>query len=125
VASDCAPDHLLIAALAVVAALFGLAFKAALYRTEDVCGRLWRGRPEWARPAGGGAVLGPLLLAIPQLYGVGYPVMDKAIARQLRAVVPDPARRRQDPTSRTICSAPPPLTPDQSLAARKEEINHP
>ena len=37
---------------------------------------MWRGRPEWARPAVGGIVLGVLLLALPQMYGVGYPVMD-------------------------------------------------
>ena len=73
-------DYLLIALLAVIAALFGLAFKAVLYKTEDVCDRLWKGRPEWARPAVGGVLLGLLLLAIPQLYGVGYPVMDKATA---------------------------------------------
>jgi CIC family chloride channel protein len=45
-----------------------------LYKTEDLCDRLWGSRPEWARPAAGGIVLGLLLLAIPQLYGVGYPV---------------------------------------------------
>jgi CIC family chloride channel protein len=33
-----------------------------------------------ARPAAGGLLLGLLLLAIPQLYGVGYPVMDRATA---------------------------------------------
>ncbi len=33
-----------------------------------------------ARPAVGGVLLGLLLLAIPQLYGVGYPVMYKAVA---------------------------------------------
>ena len=42
--------------------------------------RLWRGRPEWARPAFGGIALGCLLLAMPQMYWVGYPVMDKAIS---------------------------------------------
>ena len=43
---------------------------------------LWKGRPEWARPAVGGLALGLLLLALPQMYGVGYPVMDKATAGQ-------------------------------------------
>jgi CIC family chloride channel protein len=75
-----ARNYLLVAVLAVVAALFGLAFKAVLYKTEDVCDRLWKGRPEWARPAVGGIVLGVLLLALPQMYGVGYPVMYKATA---------------------------------------------
>jgi hypothetical protein len=72
-------DYLLVAVLAVFAALTGLAFKAVLYRTEDLCDRIWGNRPEWARPAAGGIVLG-LLLALPQLYGVGYPVMDRATA---------------------------------------------
>ena len=34
----------------------------------------------WARPAIGGIALGLLLLALPQMYGVGYPVMYKAVA---------------------------------------------
>ena len=70
-----ARTYLLVAGLAVIAALMGLAFKSVLYATEDLCDRLWKGRPEWARPAAGGLALGLLLLAIPQLYGVGYPVI--------------------------------------------------
>jgi CIC family chloride channel protein len=73
-------DYLLVVLLAVIAALFGLAFKAVLYKTEDLCDRLWGNRPQWARPAVGGVLLGLLLLAIPQLYGVGYPVMYQATA---------------------------------------------
>ena len=77
-----ARNYLLVAVLAVIAALMGLAFKAVLYETEDLCDRAWKGRPEWARPAVGGLALGLLLLAIPQMYGVGYPVMYKATAGQ-------------------------------------------
>ena len=73
-------DYLLVALLAVGAAIIGVGFKTVLYRTEDVCDRLWKGRPEWCRPAVGGIVLGGVLLALPQLYGVGYPVMNKAVA---------------------------------------------
>jgi CIC family chloride channel protein len=73
-------NYLLIAVLAVVAALMGLAFKSVLYKVEDLCDRLWKGRPEWARPAVGGIALGLLLLAIPQMYGVGYPVMYETTA---------------------------------------------
>ncbi len=40
---------------------------------------MWGNRPEWARPAVGGILLGLLLLALPQMYGVGYPVMYKAV----------------------------------------------
>ena len=70
-----ARNYLLVAVLAVVAGLMGLLFKNVLYKTEDICDRLWKGRPEWARPVAGGIALGLLLLAIPQMYGVGYPVM--------------------------------------------------
>jgi CIC family chloride channel protein len=73
-------DYLLVAVLAVVAALMGLAFKTVLYKVEDLCDRLWKDRPEWARPVVGGIALGLLLLALPQMYGVGYPVMYKATA---------------------------------------------
>ena len=73
-------NYLLIAVLAVVAGLIGLLFKTVLYKTEDLWDRLWTGRPEWARPAVGGIALGLLLLALPQMYGVGYPVMYKAVA---------------------------------------------
>jgi CIC family chloride channel protein len=73
-------DYLLVALLALGAALIGVGFKTVLYGTEDVCDRLWRGRPEWCRPAFGGVVLGAVLLALPQLYGVGYPVMNRAVA---------------------------------------------
>ena len=72
-------NYLLVAVLAVIAALLGAGFKTVLYRTEDLCDRVWKNRPEWARPAVGGVALGLLLLALPQMYGVGYPVMYKAV----------------------------------------------
>jgi chloride channel protein, CIC family len=73
-------DYLLVAILAVIAALIGVAFKNALYKVEDLCDAVWKNRPEWARPAVGGIALGLVLLVLPQMYGVGYPVMDKAVA---------------------------------------------
>jgi CIC family chloride channel protein len=73
-------NYLLIAVLALVAALVGQAFRASLYKIEEVCDRLWGSRPEWARPIVGGLAVGVLLLAVPQMYGVGYPVMFKALA---------------------------------------------
>jgi len=73
-------NYLLIAVLAVIAAFVGLGFKTVLYKIEDLGDTLWGKRPEWARPAVGGVLLGLILLAVPQLYGVGYPVMYKAIA---------------------------------------------
>ena len=72
--------YLLIVVLGIVAGLIGVAFKTFLYRLEDVGDELWKGRPEWARPAVGGLLLGALLLALPQMYGVGYPVMDRTVA---------------------------------------------
>ena len=75
-----ARTYLLVAVLAVIAGLIGLAFSKVVYLVEDLCDRLWQGRPEWARPAVGGLALGLLLLAIPQMYGVGYPVMYKTVA---------------------------------------------
>ncbi len=71
--------YLLVVLLALVAGLIGLGFKTVLYGLEDRVDAIWRGRPEWARPAVGGIVLGLLLLALPQMYGVGYPVMDSVI----------------------------------------------
>ena len=41
--------YLLVAGLAVVAALMGLAFTKVLYKVEDLCDALWKGRPEWAQ----------------------------------------------------------------------------
>ena len=73
-------SYLLVALLAIVAGLIGLGFKTVLYGMEDRADALWRGRPEWARPAVGGILLGLVLLALPQMYGVGYPVMDSVIA---------------------------------------------
>jgi chloride channel protein, CIC family len=73
-------NYLLVALLAAIAGLIGVFFTNVLYKTEDLCDRVWRRRPDWARPAVGGIVFGLLLLAVPQLYGVGYPVMYAAFA---------------------------------------------
>lgn len=74
-------DHLgqygLFALLGVLAGAVGVGFSRILYAIEDACDWAWRG-PEWLRPAAGGLVLGLLLLALPQMYGVGYPVLENA-----------------------------------------------
>jgi len=75
-------DHLvqyaLYAVLGLLAGVVGVGFTRVLYLMEDVCDRVWRG-PEWLRPAVGGVALGGLLLALPQMYGVGYPVLDSSV----------------------------------------------
>ncbi len=55
-----------------------LSFVRVLYAGEDLADRLWRG-PDWLRPAAGGVLLGGLLLVLPQMYGVGYPVLESAV----------------------------------------------
>jgi CIC family chloride channel protein len=72
--------YLLIVVLGMAAGLIGVAFQKTLYRGEDVADALWRGRPAWLRPVVGGLLLGMLLLALPQMYGVGYPVMNRVLA---------------------------------------------
>ena len=72
--------YLLIALLGIASGLIGVGFKTILYWLEDTVDELWKGRPEWARPAVGGVALGVLLLVLPQMYGVGYPVMNKVVA---------------------------------------------
>ncbi len=71
-------EYLFYALLGVVAAVVGVAFIRVLYGMEDVFDRLWRW-PEWLRPGVGGVLLGLLLLAVPQLYGVGYPVLENGV----------------------------------------------
>jgi CIC family chloride channel protein len=66
------------AVLGVAAALIGVGFTRVLYGIEDLCDRAWRW-PEWLRPGAGGLLLGLLLLALPEMYGVGYPVLQNGI----------------------------------------------
>lgn len=71
-------EYALYAVLGVGVGIIGVAFSKVLYLVEDACDWLWRG-PEWARPAVGGIALGALLIALPQMYGVGYPVLENAV----------------------------------------------
>jgi CIC family chloride channel protein len=72
-------QYLCYALLGVGAAGVGVGFSRALYAIEDICDRLWRG-PEWLRPAVGGVLLGAVLLVLPQMYGVGYPILGAAVS---------------------------------------------
>nr|WP_238361950.1 chloride channel protein [Actinopolymorpha pittospori] len=72
-------QYLIFALLGLLVALVGVGFSRVLYLVEDLCDWAWRG-PEWLRPAVGGLFLGGLLLVLPQMYGVGYPVLQHAVA---------------------------------------------
>ena len=71
-------QYLWFALLGVLAGAVGVLFTRVLYLIEDACDWAWRG-PEWLRPAVGGVLLGGLLLVLPQMYGVGYPVLERAV----------------------------------------------
>jgi CIC family chloride channel protein len=75
-------QYLLFAALGLLAGGAGVLFTRVLYLIEDGCDWAWRvlRGPEWLRPAVGGVLLGGLLLVLPEMYGVGYPVLDNAVA---------------------------------------------
>ena len=64
--------------LGLLAAVVGVGFIRFLYGMEDRADRFWRFSEAW-RPAAGGVLLGLLLLAVPQMYGVGYEVLEGAI----------------------------------------------
>ncbi len=83
--------------LGVLAALVGVAFVRVLYWSEDQFEK-WKSIPEWVQPAIGGILLGgvalayPLLTGItwdrmPQIYNVGYEVIEGALANELTLVV--------------------------------------
>jgi CIC family chloride channel protein len=71
-------EYLLFLLLGAVVGAIGVGFTRVLYWIEDACDWAWRG-PEWLRPAVGGLLLGGLLLVLPQMYGVGYPVLQNAV----------------------------------------------
>jgi CIC family chloride channel protein len=79
--------------LGVLAALIGVVFVRLLYWSEDIFDS-WKGVPEWAKPMVGGILLGGIALAypsitgifwerMPQVYNVGYGVIESALANQL------------------------------------------
>ncbi len=73
-------SFLLIALLGLIAGGIGVLFQKTVYRGEDAADLIWQRRPQWMRPVAGGVLLGGLLLLLPQMYGVGYPVMDRVFA---------------------------------------------
>ena len=81
--------------LGVLAGVVGLTFTRALYALEDAAERLLR-VPKAMRPAAGGLLLGCILFAVPQLYGVGLPRAAACDRRSLSDRLPDPPPRRKD-----------------------------
>lgn len=75
-------DYLLFGLLGVIAGAVGVGFTRVLYWIEDACDWAWLRThgPEWLRPAAGGVLLGLVLLVLPEMYGVGYPVLGNSIA---------------------------------------------
>jgi hypothetical protein len=69
-------QYLLLGVLGLASGVVGAGFTRVLY-VEDGCNWAWRG-PEWLRPVAGGTLLDLLLLALPEMYGTGYPVLEKA-----------------------------------------------
>lgn len=83
--------------LGIAAALVGVVFVRALYWTEDVFEK-WTLVPEWTKPLVGGLALGGIALlyprltgvsweGMPQIYNVGYDVIEGALANQFALVV--------------------------------------
>ncbi|MBN1121729.1 MAG: chloride channel protein [Anaerolineae bacterium] len=86
-------EYALYPVLGVLAGLIGVVFVRLLYWSEDRFDD-WKHIPEWIKPAVGGALLGglalsyPILLGInwdttPQIFNVGYEVIESALANQL------------------------------------------
>ena len=71
-------EYALYGLLGVIAAFAGIAFMRTLYGMEDVVDRIWHA-PEWLRPVAAGLPLGLTIFLLPEMYGVGYPVIDRII----------------------------------------------
>jgi len=83
--------------LGVLAAIMGVIFVRLLYWTEDAFEK-WKQIPEWFQPAIGGLLLGIIALVyplvsvvswerMPQVFNVGYNVIESALAGQLTFAV--------------------------------------
>ncbi|MBT7074260.1 MAG: CBS domain-containing protein [Anaerolineae bacterium] len=79
--------------LGLSAAIVGAGFVYLLYWSEDVFDK-WKSVPEWVQPAIGGVLLGVVALSypaltgitwdrMPQIYNVGYEIIESALANQL------------------------------------------
>jgi len=79
--------------LGILAALVGVLYTRAIYWTEDLFDN-WKKVPEWVKPSIGGLLLGGLAFAypaisgvtwdrIPQVYNVGYDIIESALANKI------------------------------------------
>jgi CIC family chloride channel protein len=68
-----------------IAAIVGWAFIKLLYKTEDIFD-LWK-IPSWLKPAMGGLLIGIIGLFFPQIFGVGYPSIEKVLNGHLAPVL--------------------------------------
>lgn len=66
--------------LGLLAALVAVLFTASLYKSEDIWDA-WQ-VPDYAKAAVGGAVIGTIALGFPQVLGVGYGSIEKALLNQ-------------------------------------------
>ncbi|MEG3637950.1 chloride channel protein [Magnetococcus sp. PR-3] len=67
--------------LGLVCGIAGILFMHTLFKTEDVIGKIKA--PRWIKPMFGGLVLGLIALQFPQIMGVGYDTMNKALLEQM------------------------------------------
>ena len=86
-------EFLLYPVLGVLAAVVGVFYTRIIYGTEDLFDS-WKRIPEWVKPAIGGTLLGGVALAyplvtnvtwtgMPQVYNVGYDVIESVLANEL------------------------------------------
>jgi CIC family chloride channel protein len=79
--------------LGILAALFGVFYTRMIYWAEDIFDG-WKKAPEWVKPAIGGVLLGLLAFAypaitgvtwdrMPQVYNVGYNIIESALANHM------------------------------------------
>ncbi|MBU0490381.1 MAG: chloride channel protein [Chloroflexi bacterium] len=74
-------EYPLYAILGLLAGLLAVVFVFVLYKTEDLFD-LWH-FPEYLKPIVGGLIIGTIGLVFPQIFGVGYETMDKALVGDL------------------------------------------
>ncbi len=78
-------DILFYFVLGLLSALIGWVFIKVLYKCEDIFDAIKL--PSYLKPAIGGLILGLIGLYFPQIFGVGYPSIEKALNGQLGPIL--------------------------------------